>query len=82
MNFSRGFIPENLSETVVQLILHMLDSLLRNLRQILTLGEVLAQQFVCILVCSLLPRMMRGRKVELHTAQSVYHPFVVTNMNL
>ena len=59
MNFSRGFIAENLSETVVQLIFHMLDSLLRNIRQILTLGKVLAQQFVCILVCSLLPRMMR-----------------------
>lgn len=59
MNFSRGFIAENLSETVVQLIFHMLDSLLRNIRQILTLGKVFVQQFVCILVCSLLPRMMR-----------------------
>ena len=59
MNFSRGFIAENLSETVVQLIFHMLDSLLRNIRQILTLGKVFVQQFVCILVCSLSPRMMR-----------------------
>ena len=32
MNFSRGFIAEDLPGTVIQLILHTLDSLLRNIR--------------------------------------------------
>ena len=80
MNFSRGFIAENLSWTVIQLILHALDSLLRNIRQILTLGEILAQQSICILICPPLPRVVRQRKVELYTAQPFRHPFMVTEL--
>ena len=32
MNFSRGFIPEDLPGSVIQLIFYTLDSLLRNIR--------------------------------------------------
>ena len=80
MNFSRGFITKNLSGTVIQLILHTLDSLSRNIGQVLPLWEILAQQPICILVRSPLPRVVRQRKVELHTAQSFRHPFEVTEL--
>ena len=80
MNFSRGFIAENLSGTVIQLILHALDSLLRNISQVLPLGEILAQQSIWILVRSPLPRVVRQRKLELITAQPFRHPLVVTEL--
>ena len=55
-NNDRGFISENFPGAMIQLIFHTLDSLLRNIAQILTFWEILTQQSICILVRSSLAR--------------------------